>query len=135
MESLPIAIDSVSRDALLAADPKTLHTGWLLQAIQTRQRHGEASTELMARLHLRLAGPASLVVLCLAGMVLGLQVERTKSLGTPLVIGCVVLALFYATRNGIETLSLAGLVPSWAIWVTLLAFGGAATTALWRSPR
>jgi len=135
LETLKVDFGSPTRDALLNANPDGLGTRQLFGAIETRKQRNEPHEDLETRLHLHLAAPATLFLLSLLGFALGLRVERAQSFGAPLVAGVGLLGVFYATRNGVETLSLAAIVPPWTIWALLLVFALGGTIALYRSPR
>jgi lipopolysaccharide export system permease protein len=84
----------------------------LREYVGLRLAAGEPAHFIQTQLHARSAEPVILFLFTLLAAPFGLLVERQRGFGLPALYGVVTLALFFATRNVVVTLSSEGVVPA-----------------------
>ena len=122
--------------ALMRADPAALSLARLREFIAAKEARGASADRQWTLLYGRLGDWASIPLLVLAAVPLGLGVERTRSLGRSAGYATAAVAGFYALRNVGTVLSLQGLLPPGVAALSLqAALASLATLALARTRR
>ena len=97
-----------------------LRAYYMLRAVRD-----EIGAEL-AMLHVRLVEPATVFVLSLLAVPLGLRVERDRSLAPPAFYGVATVAAFFAAQSTAATLAVEAVIPPaagvWTVPVLFLVF-------------
>ena len=132
--TLEIDLGPRAVDALLASTPAALSLADLFLAL-SHPPNEQPDYRLRAELHLRLAQPATIVLLALLGAGFGLRVGDGRSLGRAALEGITVLAFFYGLRAALEILVVAGALPAASLWLGLGAATAAALSVLLRVRR
>jgi len=90
-----IELTDTTDTALMNADAAALPLHELRQYVQARRQEGDPAIHLETVFQKRLTDPLAVVIFVLLGIPLGLQVERTRSIGLPALEGIGTLGLFF----------------------------------------
>jgi lipopolysaccharide export system permease protein len=108
----------------------------LVEAIELRRREGFDAPRYRSMLHARLAAPLTVFVFALLAVTLGLDVDRTRSIGTSALGGIGVIALYFVVWQVGTLFGESGF--HWAApapWLVIATFTGAGAWIFRHAPR
>jgi len=125
---LTLTIADQGRVSMIGNHLAGLTLAKLREYVGLRLAAEEPAHFIQTQLHARSAEPVILFVFALLAAPFGLLVERQRGFGLPALYGVITLALFFAIRNVVLTLSSEGVVPAaigtWSVVGAFALLGG-----------